>query len=121
MPRLIALLFLFVVGVLAVTTWLASQAARATGNRYRPQGKSRRRPGAEVPRSADVDAATLAQLRDALTGAPLDAREELFRCADCESYYSATSVRALAHDNAARCVSCGSTRRIPVNVAAAAH
>jgi hypothetical protein len=46
----------------------------------------------------------------------LDDGEELFRCAECQSFYSVASVRALAMDNGARCINCGSIHRIAVEV-----
>jgi hypothetical protein len=60
--------------------------------------------------------AQLAEVRDALSGAGLDADAENFRCARCQSYYSVASVRALANENGARCISCRSIHRIPVEV-----
>jgi DNA-directed RNA polymerase subunit RPC12/RpoP len=58
----------------------------------------------------------LSALRDALSGGPLDPDAELFRCADCQSFYTVASVRALALDNGARCINCGSMHRIGVEV-----
>ena len=63
---------------------------------------------------APVGRAELSQLRDALSGAGLDPAAENFRCARCQSYYSVASVRALANENGARCISCGSMHRLPV-------
>jgi hypothetical protein len=61
--------------------------------------------------------AQLAQVRDALSGASLDPDRENFRCARCQSYYSVESVRALASENGARCLSCHSIHRVPIEVA----
>ena len=87
---------------------------------YRPHARSRKRDRAQPPppynaRSV-VRRSALAELRDALTGGPLDPGAELFRCADCQSFYSVASVRALATDNGARCINCGSIHRIAVEV-----
>lgn len=119
LPRL--LLSLAIAGVAAFSAWRAAQelsGRTADGVRYRP----RRSKGAGFA-TADggpivVDRATLAGTRDALSGAMLDPDGEIFRCADCQSYYSVASVRALADENGARCINCGSMERIPVQVAA---
>jgi hypothetical protein len=63
-----------------------------------------------------VRRSALGELRDAFTGGPLDADDELFRCAECQSFYSVASVRALAMDNGAQCINCGSIHRIAVEV-----
>ncbi len=65
---------------------------------------------------ARLTRAELADVRDALSGAPLDVAAENFRCARCQSYYSVQSVRALANENGARCIGCRSLHRIPVEV-----
>ncbi len=86
--------------------------------RYRPRRRGARARGEPPARTsrAVVRRSALAHLRDALTGGPLDAGSELFRCADCQSFYDVASVRALANDNAARCINCGSIERIVVEV-----
>lgn len=135
LPR--ALFGIAMAGLAVLAAWKAAQPERRDRDdpRYRP----RARPGSAWAKTAarardwaagaagvdasppldaraTVDRRTLAQLRDALTGAPLDPSAELFRCADCRSFYSVASVRALANDNGARCIACGSRHRIAVDV-----
>ena len=129
LPR--ALFGLAVAGFTLFTAWKAAQENRRTHDdpRYRPRGKrgdnawsdGKSWSGGEgeappMNARAVVDRAALAQLRDALTGAALDPRAELFRCAGCQSFYHVASVRALANENGARCMNCGSIHRIPVEV-----
>lgn len=129
LPR--ALFGLAVAGFTLFTAWKAAQENPRSRDdpRYRPHGRpggkawsgDKRWPGddGEAPpmnARAVVDRSSLAQLRDALTGAALDPRAELFRCAGCQSYYSVASVRALANENGARCMTCRSIHRIPVEV-----
>ncbi len=121
LPR--ALFGLAVAGVTLFTAWKAAQdnARSRDDPRFRPRGR-RSGSGDEAPpmnARAVVDRATLAQLRDALTGAALDPSAELFRCAGCQSFYDVASVRALANENGARCMNCGSIHRIPVEVGGA--
>lgn len=129
LPR--ALLTLAALGVAAVAAYRASQGpARGQDDpRYRPQGRfgDGWNPfGKANPFSADpepplgarirVRRAELGQLRDALSGAALDPSAENFRCARCQAYYSVASVRALANENSARCISCQSMHRLPVDI-----
>lgn len=117
LPRL--LISLAIAGVAAFSAWRAAQglSSRESGEaRFRPRrGKgARHRVGdAEV---VIVDRQTIARSRDALSGATLDPAAEIFRCADCQSFYAVASVRALAEENAARCINCGSIERIAVQV-----
>ncbi len=118
LPRL--LISLALAGVAAFSAWRAAQelsGRTADGVRFRPR-RGKRTGAAGDGGSIMVDRATLAGTRDALSGATLDPDAEIFRCADCQSYYSVASVRALADENAARCINCGSMERIPVQVAA---
>ncbi|MGE0312479.1 MAG: hypothetical protein AB7P21_12760 [Lautropia sp.] len=118
LPR--ALFGLAVAGVTLFTAWKTAQENLRSRDdpRFRPRG--RRAAGADdappMNARAHVDRAALAQLRDALTGAALDPSGELFRCAGCQSFYGVASVRALANENGARCLNCGSIHRIPVEV-----
>ena len=99
----------------------ATRPGSDDGNAYRPRGSRAgkggrfRQPPPYTARSV-VRRSALGELRDALTGGPLDPADELFRCADCQSFYSVASVRALALDNGARCINCGSIHRIGVEV-----
>lgn len=118
LPRLVLTLVLG--GVAAFATWRAVQEQRPNADtRYRPRGKpwwqSARRDSGPVR----VDRETLARTRDALSGAALDPGADLFRCADCQAYYTAASVRALAQENGARCIACGGMERVSVEVAGA--
>ena len=123
MARILLAFLVVSIGFLAARRLLGPSQPGASGGNgeyYRPHARSRRREHARRPppysaRSV-VRRSALGELRDALTGGPLDAGDELFRCADCQSFYSVASVRALAMDNAARCINCGSIHRIGVEV-----
>ena len=124
MARILLAFLVLVIAFLAARRLLEIVPA-SSGNRdderyYRPQARARKRDRAQPPppynaRSV-VRRSALGELRDALTAGPLDADAELFRCAECQSFYSVESVRALAMDNAARCINCGSIHRIAVEV-----
>ena len=49
----------------------------------------------------------IAGLRDAYSGAPLDASTPLVQCANCQAFYHVASTTILRRDNAGRCASCG--------------
>jgi DNA-directed RNA polymerase subunit RPC12/RpoP len=117
-PLLPRLLFSLVIGgVAAFATWRAVQEARPDGDvRYRPRSKAWWRMSQMEAGPVRVDRETLARTRDALSGAALDPGQEIFRCADCQAYYSVASVRALAEENGARCIACGSQERVEVEV-----
>ena len=125
MGRVLLAFLVVVIGFLAARRLLETAPSSASpgttdDRHYRPRARPRRRDRAQPPppysaRSV-VRRSALAELRDALSGGPLDADGELFRCADCQSFYSVESVRALALDNGARCLSCGSINRIAVEV-----
>ena len=119
----ILLVFLVVIAGLLAARRLLETATSAPGTqddrRYRPRGRSKRSRTQQPPpynARSIVRRSALAEMRDALSGGPLDAGAELFRCADCQSFYSVASVRALAMDNGARCINCGSIHRIAVEV-----
>ncbi len=46
-------------------------------------------------------------LRDAYSGAPLEASRPLVQCANCQAFYHVASTTILQRDNAGRCASCG--------------
>jgi len=127
MSRILLMFLVIAVGLLAAWRLLRT-APSATGNTtppeydryFRPQARARKRERKqpEPPYNARsiVRRAALGELRDALSGAPLDPDAELFRCAECKSFYAVQSVCALAMDNAARCINCGSIHRISVEV-----
>jgi DNA-directed RNA polymerase subunit RPC12/RpoP len=117
-PLLPRLLFSLVIGgVAAFATWRAVQEARPDDDaRYRPRGKRWWRMGDTETGPVRVDSETLSRTRDALSGAALDPGQEIFRCAECQAYYSVASVRALAEENGARCIACGSQERVEVEV-----
>ena len=119
LPRL--LISLAIAGVAAFSAWRSAQqlSARARDDsRYRPRGGKSTGNGAGDGRPVMVDRQAIARTRDALSGAALDPDAEIFRCADCQSFYAVASVRALADENGARCINCGSMERIPVQVVA---
>lgn len=116
MPRLFAL-FALIVGALLLAKTLVEQARSGpASDTFRARRSSRRDDPQAAGKEIRVRRSDLAQVRDALTGAPLVLDDELFRCARCDSFYGVHSVRALATDNAARCVGCGSTHRLTVVV-----
>lgn len=119
-PLLPRLLFsLAIAGVAALTAWRVAQEGRSGDDgRYRPSGRKAWWRGRRQEGPVTVDRDTLARTRDALSGATLDPCQEIFRCADCQSYYTVASVRALAEENGARCISCGGLERVPVEVVA---
>ena len=129
LPR--ALVTLAALGVAAVAANRSSQGPTRGQDdpRYRPHGRFgdgwnpfrngnpfQADPEPAPHARARVGRAELSQLRDALSGAGLDPAAENFRCARCQSYYSVASVRALANENGARCISCNSMHRIPVEL-----
>ncbi|MGE0797200.1 MAG: hypothetical protein AB7G13_35450 [Lautropia sp.] len=121
--RVLLTVVVLVVGLLAARGlaggWPGESARESARDQYRPKRRTRRAGAGEVPARgarAVIRRSALAQLRDALTGGPLDADGELFRCADCQSFYNVASVRALANDNGARCIQCRSIHRIDVEV-----
>lgn len=129
LPR--ALVTLAAIGLAAVAAYRAAQGPTRGQDdpRYRPQGRFgdgwnpfkggnpfQADPEPPLNARARVGRAELAQLRDALSGAGLDPAAENFRCARCQSYYSVASVRALANENGARCISCRSLHRVPVEL-----
>lgn len=123
--RILISLALVAAGMVAARTvadGLRDSARQADPYRYRPRGRRGSRNGAPGPDSdpakhrSVLRRSALGQLRDGLSGAPLSADDELFRCADCQSFYTAASVRALATENGARCLHCGSMHRLTVDV-----
>lgn len=119
-PLLPRLLFsLAIAGAAAFSAWRAARELSARNPdalRYRPRRRANASRAADADTPVFIERMAIARTRDALSGALLDPDGEIFRCADCQSYYAVASVRALAEDNAARCISCGSTERIPVQV-----
>ena len=123
MGRVLLAFLVVVLGILAAKRLLeASSAAGNSGDdrHYRPRGRTRKRdraqPAPPYTARSVVRRSALGELRDGFTGGPLDADAELFRCAECQSFYGVASVRALASDNGARCINCGSIHRIAVEV-----
>jgi DNA-directed RNA polymerase subunit RPC12/RpoP len=119
LPRL--LISLAIAGVAAFSAWRAAQALSGgapDGMRFRPRRGKGAGQAVDDDSPVVVDSDTIARTRDALSGATLDPAAEIFRCADCQSFYAVASVRALADENGARCINCGSMERIPVQVVA---
>ncbi len=59
----------------------------------------------------------LAGLRDAYSSAPIDPSQALRCCCGCQALYHASSVLALAAENAGRCTVCSGTAFAPVRLA----
>jgi len=122
MARVLLVFLLLIAGLLAARRLLdtaASSGGARDERHYRPRGRSkasRSQPPPPYNARSIVRRSALAEMRDALSGGPLDADAELFRCAECQSFYSVASVRALAMDNGARCINCDSIHRIAVEV-----
>jgi hypothetical protein len=81
------------------------------GRTWRPRTRTRTRkgggygagdPGPDVLHPADV-----AGVRDAYSGAAIDATQPLVRCSNCLALYHSDSVTVLARENSGRCASCG--------------
>jgi hypothetical protein len=121
MARLLPLLIILVVGVVLLLAGRDAQRSSTDGRTYRPRWRFRTRPSArdaagdQAP--AAVRQADLAGLRDAYSGAPLDATRPLVRCAACLAIYHAESAAVLARENGGRCAACGDTRFDAVRVA----
>lgn len=122
MAKALLAFLVVIVGFLVARRFLEStpSAGPRDERHYRPHARSRKGSRSQPPppynaRSV-VRRSALAEMRDALSGGPLDAGAELFRCAECQSFYSVASVRALAMENGARCINCGSIHRIAVEV-----
>lgn len=116
MPRLFALLAMIAGALLLARTVVDQTRPGPSPGTFRAKRSRRQDDAAAGGTEIHLARSDLAQVRDALTGAPLALDDELFRCARCDSFYGVQSVRGLANDNAARCVSCGSTQRLSVIV-----
>jgi hypothetical protein len=116
MQRIVGLILL-VVGVLAISSWLKRQGQRPHHkDTFRPSD-SGRRDGASAQAGNEREVMSLvsrrkaAQMRDALTGSPIDLEGKIWQCQNCQSLYHDDSVRALAQDNNGQCTQCQSTHR----------
>jgi len=85
---------------------------------WRPKSRTRdgRRRNAQEQDGASLilRPGDVAGLRDAYSGAPLDASTPLVQCANCRAFYHVASASILERDNAGRCASCGGTGYRPV-------
>jgi hypothetical protein len=81
------------------------------GRTWRPRARSgaRRRDDAKYEGPITVSSADIAGLRDAYSGATLDAARPMVQCATCRAFYHSDSVAILVRENAGRCASCGGT------------
>jgi hypothetical protein len=88
-----------------------NRPAPRDGRAWRPRARSRASkggasgandPGHVVLRPEDV-----AGVRDAYSGAAIDATKPLVRCSNCLALYHSDSVAVLARENSGRCASCG--------------
>ena len=81
------------------------------GRTWRPRARSRARRSddAKYEGPITVSPADIAGLRDAYSGATLDAARPMVQCATCRAFYHSDSVTILVRENAGRCASCGGT------------
>ena len=81
------------------------------GRTWRPRARSRARRSDDVKYEGPiaVSSADIAGLRDAYSGATLDAARPMVQCATCRAFYHSDSVTILVRENAGRCASCGGT------------
>jgi hypothetical protein len=120
MARLLPLLIVLVVGIVLLLARLDARRGRTDGRTYRPRWRSRKgssargRDGGQAP--VVMRRTELAGLRDAYSGAPLDAARPLVRCAGCFAIYHTESAAVLARENGGRCAACGDTRFDAVRV-----
>ncbi len=125
MPRLIALVLL-VVAVLGIAS-IVKRAQRSSEQRkdtFRPEkpesttsdssGKSFKKPDDDAVISM-ITKAEAKNLRDALTGAPIDITKKTWQCNRCQSLYHEDSVQALQHEHDGKCIQCGSTGKHAVS------
>ena len=89
------------------------------GRTWRPRARSRARRSddAKYEGPITVSPADIAGLRDAYSGATLDAVRPMVQCATCRAFYHSDSVTILVRENAGRCASCGSTEFRAVAIA----
>jgi DNA-directed RNA polymerase subunit RPC12/RpoP len=111
LARLLPLLFFLAIGLLVL---IASQSRSKPSRDWRAWRPRSRAGASQRGRAYQRDDATLilrpadvAGLRDAYSGAPLDASKPLLQCANCQAFYHLASTTILQRDNAGRCASCG--------------
>jgi hypothetical protein len=108
MARLLPLLLFLLAAVFlfAASRWRAD--AGRDGRTFRPR-KHRRDSRGGAGDNGDpfvVGAGDLAGLRDAYSGADLDASRPLVRCTRCLAYFHAASTEVLVRENGGRCPAC---------------
>ena len=86
-------------------------APSRNGRTWRPRARARTRRSedAKYDGPITVSPADIAGLRDAYSGATLDAARPMVQCANCRAFYHSDSVTILVRENVGRCASCGST------------
>lgn len=124
MPRVLAMFVLALLAIVAAS--LLKNESGARRDTYRPRRKSwfdERKPargaGADdgVETIQMVDETDLAGVRDALSSAPIDASQPLWRCVSCLAFYRDDSLAALQTSNQGRCIACGGAELAAVSVA----
>jgi NAD-dependent SIR2 family protein deacetylase len=118
MQRIIGLILLGL-GVFALTTWLKRQNQRPHHkDTFRPNDNNQDRAnhqtranGKERETMSLVSKRQAAQMRDALTGSPINLEAKIWQCQNCQSLYHDDSVQALQRDNDGKCTQCQSTQR----------
>lgn len=110
------LLFLIVGFVFWLQVRRATPPGESDGRTYRPRRRFRTRTKAGQDAPVVVRRAELTGLRDAYSGAQLDAARPLVRCSGCLAIYHAESAAVLARDNGGRCAACGDVRFDAVRV-----
>ena len=89
------------------------------GRTWRPRARARARrsENSKYDGPIMVSPGDIVGLRDAYSGATLDAARPMVQCANCRSFYHSDSVTILLRENAGRCASCGSTEFRAVAIA----
>jgi hypothetical protein len=133
MPRLIALVVL-IVAILGIASVVkrAKRSAEQRKDTYRPTDSGQAGNGSQSHDGAGksskngfkkpddesivsmISKAEAKNLRDALTGGPIDINKKTWQCSRCQSLYHDESIKALQHEHEGKCIQCGSTGKQPV-------
>ncbi len=118
MQRIIGLVLLGL-GAFVLISWLKRQNQRPHHkDTFRPNDNNQDRSNSNARSGSNerevmslVSRRQAAQMRDALTGAPINLDGKVWQCQNCQSLYHDDSVQALQRDNDGKCTQCQSTQR----------